>query len=184
MISPFPIKGMVMTETANHISGLSLILLSNENKIYTVPSQLFSARRPLKDEIKEPAGWFSMPDPEELEKMLEEKPMDIQLKHNKFLPYGTVLPIYDKNWLNYDLRLTGISQLRAFPTRLESTSQVLAYGHDLFLVRVTPDKKFDMIDEEFPYALLFLAIGGLMVAVFMVRKWIQSQADGKKFLLH
>jgi len=61
---------------------------------------------------------------------------------------------------------------------------VIAYGHDIFLVRVTPDKKFDMIDEEFNYALLFLAIGGLMVIVYVVRKWIDSQANRKKFLLH
>jgi len=89
------------------------------------------------------------------------------------LPYGTILPTYDKNYLSYDLQLTGLSQLKTFPTRLESTSQVLAYGHDLYLIRVTPDKKFDMIDEEFNYALLFLAIGGLMVAVYLVRKFIQ-----------
>lgn len=61
---------------------------------------------------------------------------------------------------------------------------MIAYGHDIFLVRVTPDKKFDMIDEEFNYALLFLAIGGLMVIVYVVRKWIDSQANRKKFLLH
>jgi|Transcript_27001 hypothetical protein len=76
MISPFPIKGLAMTETANHISGRTLVLLSNENKLYQVPQSLFSARRPLKDEIKEPAGWFSLPDVEELEKMDQEKPFD------------------------------------------------------------------------------------------------------------
>lgn len=45
-IMPFVIKGLAMTETANHISGRSLILLSNENKLYNVPQNLFSARRP------------------------------------------------------------------------------------------------------------------------------------------
>ena len=61
---------------------------------------------------------------------------------------------------------------------------MFAYGHDLFLSRVSPDKKFDMIDEEFNYALLFLAIGGLMVAVYVVRKFIDGKANSKKFLLH
>ena len=76
-IVPFVIKGLAMTETANHISGRSLILLSSENKVYNVPQNLFSARRPGKDDIKEPAGWFTLPDPEELEKELQEKPMDV-----------------------------------------------------------------------------------------------------------
>jgi len=173
-IMPFVIKGLAMTETANHISGRSLILLSNENKLYNVPQNLFSARRPGKDDIEEPKGWFTMPDPEDLEKMFEEKPFDKQLKHVKYLPYQTVMPTYDQRWISYDLRLTGLEKIKTFPTRLESTSQVLAYGHDLFLVRVTPDKKFDMIDEEFNYALLFLVIGALMTAVYVLRRWIDG----------
>lgn len=97
-----------MTETASHISGRSLILLSAENKLYNVPQNLFSARRPGKDDIPEPASWFSMPDPEALEKALEEKPMNVLLKHAKYLPYQTVMPTYDQRWLSYDLDLTGI----------------------------------------------------------------------------
>ena len=77
-----------------------------------------------------------------------------------------------------------MDKLRTFSTRLESTSQVLSYGHDLFLARISPDKKYDMIDEEFNYALLFAAIAGLIVATFALRKFMKSKADRQKFLLH
>jgi len=184
MMVPFTIKGLTMTETANHITGRDLVLLTDQNRLYEVSQTLFTARRPQRGDIKEPAGWFSLPDPEELEKADQEAPMDIQLKHQSYQVYGTIMPMYDTKYLSYDLVLVGLDKMRTFSTRLESTSQLLAYGHDLWLKRVTPDKKFDMIDEDFEYSLLFLAIGGLMVATYMVRKWIKDLDHRKKFLLH
>lgn len=110
--------------------------------------------------------------------------METQLKSAKFQPYSYILPVYDSKYLTYNLPLVGMDNLRTFSTRLESTSQVLSYGHDLFLARVTPDKKYDMIDEEFNYGLLFVAIGGLMVATYMTRSFIKKSQNKKKFLLH
>jgi hypothetical protein len=57
-----------------------------------------------------------------------------------------------------------MQKIQTFPTRLESTTQVFAYGHDLFLGRVKPDGTFDLLDEEFNYTLLFAFIGFLLVA--------------------
>jgi len=87
-------------------------------------------------------------------------------------------------YLSYDLSLVGLENLHTFSTRLESTSQVFAYGHDLFLSRIRPDNRFDMIDEEFNYSLLFVVIGALIAANFIFSKYLRAQKAKKEFLLH
>lgn len=87
LMVPFSIKALSMTETANHITGHTLILSSTSDKIYALSQNFFSARRPLKGEIDEPLGWMAtfQQDPEELlKKMEEEIPMETQLKSAKF----------------------------------------------------------------------------------------------------
>lgn len=95
-----------------------------------------------------------------------------------------MIPSFDSRYLTYDLPLVGLNKMCTFSTKLESTSQVFAYGHDLFLSRMRPDNKFDMIDEDFNYALLFLGIIGLFVANFMLSKYLKSEKSKKEFLIH
>lgn len=110
--------------------------------------------------------------------------MDVQLKSNKFQVYDPVIPSFDVRYISYDVSLVGLENLYTFSTRLESTSQVLAYGHDLFLVRISPDNKFDMLDEEFNYSLLFLVIGALIAANYIFRKYLNTMNAKKSFLIH
>ena len=82
-ITPFGIKALALTGTANHITGRTLVFITNENKLYMVPQSGYSARRPHADQIKPEAGWFTLPDPEALDKEEVEPSMELQLK-NKF----------------------------------------------------------------------------------------------------
>lgn len=110
--------------------------------------------------------------------------MEEQLKSSKYLVYEPVIPAYDSRYITYDLPLIGLDSIRTFSTRLESTAQVFAYGHDLFLARIFPDNKYDMIDEEFNYGLLFLVIFALFVANYFGQKFITGQTNERQFLLH
>ena len=38
-IMPFGIKAMALTETAHHITGRNLVLVTSENKVYTLKEQ-------------------------------------------------------------------------------------------------------------------------------------------------
>ena len=125
-----------------------------------------------------------MPDPKSFEEEEVEPPMELQLKSNKFPVYDPVVPSFDVRFLTYDLNLVGIDHMTTFSTKLESTSQVFAYGHDLFLSRIRPDNKYDMIDEDFNYALLFLAIVGLFATNYALSKYLKSEKSKKEFLIH
>jgi hypothetical protein len=52
-------------------------------------------------------------------------------------------------------RLRGVAVEAA---ELESTQLMLAHGLDLFYTRLTPSKSFDMVPDDFPYALLVLIL--------------------------
>lgn len=110
--------------------------------------------------------------------------MELQLKSDKFPVYDPMIPQYDVRFLTYDLPIVGLSSMRTFTTKLESTSQVFAYGHDLFLARIRPDNKYDMIDEDFNYSLLFLAIAGLFTVDYLLAKYLKAEKSKKDFLVH
>ena len=63
-------------------------------------------------------------------------------------------------------RAAGIS---AAPASLESTCLVLARGLDLFLSRVQPSKTFDLLPDDFPFALLIAITLAMIGASFALR---------------
>ena len=181
---PFGVKALALTETANHITGRTMLFITADNKLFQLPQSGFTARRLHPHQVKAAPGWFSLPDVDELDLEPEEPPMELQLKSDRFPVYDPVIPQYDVRFLSYDLPLVGLSGMRTFPTKLESTSQVLAYGHDLFLSRIRPDNKYDMVDEDFNYSLLFLAIAGILAVDYGLIRYLKGERGKKEFLIH
>jgi len=50
-VLPFSVKGMALTHTQHHITGKSLIVVNQNNLVYQVDANLFSARRPHADTL-------------------------------------------------------------------------------------------------------------------------------------
>lgn len=176
---PFGVKSLALTETVNHITSRSLILVTHANQLYTVKETLFSARRPRPEDIKKEPGYFDVPDLEELN-----KPVDLkkELKSKVYTPYNAMIPKMDKHFASYNQQLIGMSNVLTFSTRLESTSVVFAYGHDLFMARVRPDGQFDILQEDFKFELLFAFIGFLIIGNFALARFTQRQSKKKAFL--
>ena len=61
------------------------------------------------------------------------------------------------------------------PAVLESTSHVFAHGLDHFYTRVQPAATFDLLAEDFPYALLVLLVT-VMVIGSMALRFMASQS--------
>ena len=88
----------------------------------------------------------------------------------------------NKRYITYDLKLVGLESLISFTSRLESTAQVFAYGHDLFLARTMPDNGYDLLDESFSYVGLFAFIVLLIVGDFALSRYLKTVASKKSFL--
>lgn len=102
---------------------------------------------------------------------------------NPLLPqYDGVIPQRNTKFVSYDLNLVDLRQLLTAPTRLESTTAVVAIGHDVFGARIMPEGNFDRLHENFKGTLLFATISGLVVALYAAQLYIKSKEGKEAFL--
>lgn len=109
-IVPFGIKAMALTETANHITGRSLVLVTTENKVYSMREMFFTARRPRPDLAKPEPSWLeaAQKDIEDPDRDDDEDDMQTLLKSKTFPPYDAVLQQIDNQFISYDLPIIGL----------------------------------------------------------------------------
>ncbi|CAI5464271.1 unnamed protein product, partial [Closterium sp. Yama58-4] len=88
-----------------------------------------------------------------------------QDKEAGIMPYSDSLPAPGQAYLTHRYRIEGLRHILSFPTRLESTTLVLAHGLDLFFVRTAPSRVFDSLGEDFSFALLLGTIAVLSIAI-------------------
>lgn len=151
-----------------------MILITTTNQVYQIKNQMYSARRPRPEEaVTLTVSAFTIE---------EEDKTKIELKNKDLPAYEAVIPHMINQYLSYDLILLNLKDIKIFRTRLESTSQVFVYGHDLFMTLMTPDNKFDMVQEDFNFKLLFAAIIGLIIANFALIHFKNSKESSKAFL--
>ena len=177
-ILPQSVKSIGISETQHHITGRALVGITTDNKVYTIRDTFFSARRPYPPVEKD----FMTQLKEDLEDADKVKP--IKLKSELFPRYEPIIPQQNRKFISYDLELFGLEQVRTFTTRLESTSQVLVFGHDLFFARMMPDKGFDLLDEDFNYYALFAFIVLLIIGDYALSIFLKKRSLVKTFLTH
>mmetsp|Transcript_28645 Transcript_28645/g.27644 ORF Transcript_28645/g.27644 Transcript_28645/m.27644 type:complete len:110 (+) Transcript_28645:1555-1884(+) len=102
----------------------------------------------------------------------EEEEKKLDLKIQELPPYDGIITLMSTKFLSYDLQLFKLKKLISFPARLESTTQLIAYGFDIFFIRTAAESSFDLLQENFNYTLLFFFIGGLALALIMLRLYV------------
>jgi len=143
-VSPVSVKTLAVSSTELGITSKDLLMGTTTNQLYAMPRKFFDARRPTKQ-----------PTAEEMEEGL--------------MQYHPTLPMMPTSVLSYNRTIAGLRGIRAVPAGgLESTSLVLAYGIDMFFCRSAPSKTFDMLPEDFQYAVLLMTIVGLSVATVAI----------------
>lgn len=81
-----------------------------------------------------------------------------------------MIPYSPKAHLNADFSLNGLKDLEISETDFESTAVVFTYGKDLFWCKVTPDKMWDMLNDDFNYIMLLAITFGITIATFVFMK--------------
>jgi len=107
----------------------------------------------------------------------------MEVKSTLFPPYDGVIPHRNTRFITYDLQLTNLEEVYTFPTRLESTSAVVATGHDIFFARITAESNFDRLHEDFNTPALIATIAGLFVALYAAQVYVKSKEATEAFLL-
>lgn len=89
----------------------------------------------------------------------------------------------NQKFISYDLELIGLENLLCFSTRLESTTAVFSYGHDLFYARVNPEANFDRLHESFKANLFLGTIAFLVLALGFASYYVKNRETHNDFLL-
>jgi len=67
------------------------------------------------------------------------------------------------------------------PANLESTTLTLSYGLDLFFTRMQPSLTFDLLPDDFPFAMLVTVTGLLMAGAIVLKRMEDSSAVKRKW---
>lgn len=158
------VKKIALTQSKQHITGKMLVLITSNDQVYSIENALFSARRQHKAEAEAAAERALIEATTFGPKNDTDKVIDVK---NPLLPqYDGVIPQRNTKFVSYDLNLIDLRHLLTSPTRLESTTAVLAIGHDVFGARIMPEGNFDRLHENFKGTLLFGVIAGLVVSLY------------------
>ncbi|KAI0633153.1 DUF1620-domain-containing protein [Trametes polyzona] len=138
------ITALAPTSTSYGITIKDIIVANENNQIQSFPRRFLDPRRPK-----------HKPTAQEMEEWL--------------IQYDPVVPDDPKRVLSHNYQVAKTRRITTSPALLESTSLVFAYGLDLFSTRVAPSNTFDVLNENFNKAQLVFTIGGLALALSIVK---------------
>ncbi|KAL9653998.1 hypothetical protein ABK040_014207 [Willaertia magna] len=153
-IFPVGIRSMGISQTLIGITNKQIILSLTNDQLYLLDKRLIDARRP-----KDPAN-----SPDEIQEGL--------IPYNPYLPYVTTLVP------NYFRPVHRINLIETSPSILESTTLMFSSGLDLFFTRLSPSKKFDILNDDFNYLLLIVSVSSILVLSY-VAKWYANKKELK-----
>lgn len=99
------------------------------------------------------------------------------------VPYSPVIPIEPKWVVSHKSNVQGVEHILATSTALESTSQLLALGLDMFGSSVSPSGRFDVLSEDFNKVQLVATTAGLMLAIGILKPIVGSLAMRRSRIL-
>ena len=144
-----------VTQTAHGTAAKMLLIGTPNGQVYMMDRRYLDPRRPII-----PPG--AKPTPDQQAEMLP--------------PYQPENPIAGQLFATLDRKVGRLSRVAAVPAVLESASLMVAVGLDTFYARLQPSKGFDMVPDDFPHALLVAMVGGMGVALFVLRAVLQQRA--------
>jgi len=150
-----PAATLAVTRTAHGTSVKMLLLGTPFGQVYTIDRRLIDPRRPH-------IASNTKPTPAQAAEGLP--------------PYNPDLTIGGPAFATLDRRVARLRAITTAPAVLESASLLVATGLDVFYIRLQPSKGFDMVPDDFPFALLVAMVAGMTVALGVLRAVMQKRA--------
>jgi len=144
------IVSLQMSRTKHGITKKVILAVLSNGNVFRLDSHVLDPRRPMN------------------RKPTQDEQMDGLKTYKRHIPSPPQL------LLNKDQRLSGIREVSCSGTELESTSEIVGYGVDIFSRRFTAANAFDMLSPDFNYVMLFGVVGGVSLGIFVASKYADS----------
>ncbi|GMT14592.1 hypothetical protein PFISCL1PPCAC_5889, partial [Pristionchus fissidentatus] len=99
-----------------------------------------------------------------------------EMREEGMVPYMPEIPIATEDMVNYNQSVYNIKTIKAFPSGLESTSLMLAYGLDMFYTRLTPSGTFDILKDDYDTGLITLVLVALFVGSYVCKRIVKRNS--------
>lgn len=140
-----PATSLGMTTSRGGISGRRVVFALMNGQINAIDRRMLDPRRPVGD-------------------------LSEAEKTEGIVKYTELMPIVAPFSLCYNQTIEGVTTVLSSATDLESQTIVLAFGGpDIFFVRTSPSKGFDLLPDSFNRALLSLVVVALLVVLVVVK---------------
>lgn len=112
----------------------------------------------------------------ELNSLLHGRPIFFKAEEEKIARrQGTQMLISPLSYPTHRYRIAYPKLLSVSPTGLESSNHLLVAGLDLFYVRYSSGKAFDLLNSDFDKQLLVLLVGGIIIACLAARFFVKEK---------
>jgi hypothetical protein len=149
-----PVLTISSTRTQRGVSSKHVLLGMEPGQLAALDRRALDPRRPVLEDDASKA---------------QRKKAERELQEG-LAPYRPFVPLIPRQMVSHTLTIVGLKNIYATDSKLESTSLVLACGVDLFGARHTPSGAFDLIADDFNYALLVLLLGAMAAGSIMLRR--------------
>uniref|UniRef100_M4BLR4 ER membrane protein complex subunit 1 n=1 Tax=Hyaloperonospora arabidopsidis (strain Emoy2) TaxID=559515 RepID=M4BLR4_HYAAE len=152
-IYPTKITSLQVTVTAHGITPQSILVGMETGQIYKLARNLIDPRQP-------------------------EKPPTPEEQVEGLMMYSPLVPVYSRPqaMLTYNRTVENLQSISTASAELESTTLVFAHGLDMFYVRMTPAKSFDLLPSDFNHEMLILLCLAFLVATYFTKALAQRKA--------
>ena len=157
-----PAAALGITKTGRGITAKKILLGTPTGQIYMMDRRHIDPRRPVLPPGTKPNAAAAAAD--------EGLP-----------PYHPELPVISTAFATLNKRLAGLTGLKTEAAMLESSTLLIGWGMDIFFARLAPSQTYDMVPEDFPFALLVISVVGLAVALVAVRMAVKNRATRMKW---
>ncbi|KAF4324279.1 hypothetical protein BBO99_00000209 [Phytophthora kernoviae] len=152
-IYPTKITSLGVTVTSHGITPQSVLVGMETGQIFKLVRNFIDPRQP-------------------------EKPLTPEEQAEGLMMYSPLVPVYNRPqaMLTYNQTVENLNSISTAPTELESTTLVFAHGLDMYYVRMTPAKSFDLLPSDFNHNMLILLCLAFLVATFVTKALAQRKS--------
>ncbi|KAH7463857.1 ER membrane protein complex subunit 1 [Phytophthora ramorum] len=152
-IYPTKITSLGVTVTAHGITPQSILVGMETGQIFKLARNFIDPRQP-------------------------EKPLTPEEQAEGLMMYSPLVPVYNRPqaMLTYNKTVENLKSISTASAELESTALVFAHGLDMFYVRMTPAKSFDLLPSDFNHEMLILLCLAFLAATFVTKSLAQRKA--------
>ncbi|CAH0482403.1 unnamed protein product [Peronospora belbahrii] len=152
-IYPTKITSLGVTVTAHGITPQAILVGMETGQIFKLARNFIDPRQP-------------------------EKPLTPEEQAEGLMMYSPLVPVYNQPqaMLTYNRTVENLKCISTAPAELESTTLVFAHGLDMFYMRMTPVKSFDLLPSDFNHEMLILLCVAFLVVTFLTKTLAQRKA--------